>query len=510
MASATTDGDDVVLELIDPSAVQNELRPEKVTSISTSGVESWNLGLLLQSPSVKVRANRNRQVVFTDQLVEQSAYFRGLLCGSFSESSLAHVSIQWNLEALVHVLQFIHGFQLHITSNNFLLILEAALYFGVERLLLECESWFQRMTLAEGQQIPMDTVIEAWNFGLEQGVGFVPELCKGYLARNFVAASRCIDKPCERHLCEALLIWLSNNRRSSQCSSDDSKFDILRKVRIALLPLEFAAGLRRDFSQLGEEAICTILDLMKDSFSIILAALVGDKLDNFRIRLTEYSEVSMQALTSIVRRNPVIANYKGYLFELTQHCILEEVAFGWGFSILSVEELVPLSRLRFCFLQISMPQLRVLRLEWVTPWMTNNDLAVLTKNCPNVVEFSLSGCKLLDSASQEIISNGWPGLTFIHLEGKGIERNFIYQAASKLPLLRKLALDLCDACEGGFDSPSHAERCFLSTVTISRCKSQKCAFDSQTMEAFRSVHKETIVIEWDCKEARTTVVKERI
>ncbi|URE49019.1 BTB POZ domain-containing protein [Musa troglodytarum] len=925
MASATTDGDDVVLELIDPSAVQNELRPEKVTSISTSGVESWNLGLLLQSPSVKVRANRNRQVVFTDQLVEQSAYFRGLLCGSFSESSLAHVSIQWNLEALVHVLQFIHGFQLHITSNNFLLILEAALYFGVERLLLECESWFQRMTLAEGQQIPMDTVIEAWNFGLEQGVGFVPELCKGYLARNFVAASRCIDKPCcyanklqkkawvtssssfpdipydllhsciehplltldsERHLCEALLIWLSNNRRSSQCSSDDSKFDILRKVRIALLPLEFAAGLRRDFSQLGEEAICTILDLMKDSFSIILAALVGDKLDNFRIRLTEYSEkislagcihitalflflmvlpsdldmtakkrmlkiedlycllqkfpmitevdmtvdtspfllakvsvistsidkyrvasttpyaileensllldvakaslenlamsniskltlegrndindldlmkisalcgslsylsikgctmvtdmgiskliskcihikslilsytsfgkssvgvlcsdllstsnftedsnhkysctmafrlqqlhidgckgidqnsisqlmchtymlkilmlrettvtddalydflgsflesldvsetmVSMQALTSIVRRNPgirclkatgctklnqhdtsdlasaVIANYKGYLFELTQHCILEEVAFGWGFSILSVEELVPLSRLRcitiglgaspghhvLCMLpkmcpllesvilifqvisdsifrsiqeslknlkvlrlccclgdltsfacKISMPQLRVLRLEWVTPWMTNNDLAVLTKNCPNVVEFSLSGCKLLDSASQEIISNGWPGLTFIHLEecgkitldgvsflfnciaiedfllrhnGKGIERNFIYQAASKLPLLRKLALDLCDACEGGFDSPSHAERCFLSTVTISRCKSQKCAFDSQTMEAFRSVHKETIVIEWDCKEARTTVVKERI
>lgn len=69
MASATTDGDDVVLELIDPSAVQNELRPEKVTSISTSGVESWNLGLLLQSPSVKVRANRNRQVVFTDQFL---------------------------------------------------------------------------------------------------------------------------------------------------------------------------------------------------------------------------------------------------------------------------------------------------------------------------------------------------------------------------------------------------------------------------------------------------------
>ncbi|RZR77529.1 hypothetical protein BHM03_00002641 [Ensete ventricosum] len=101
-------------------------------------------------------------------------------------------------------------------------------------------------------------------------------------------------------------------------------------------------------------------------------------------------------------------------------------------------------------------------------------------------------------------------LIFREPQGKGIERNFIYEAASKLPLLRKLALDLCDACEGGFDSPSHAERCFLSTVTISRCKSQKCAFDSQTMEAFGSVHKETIVIEWDGKEARTTVVKERL
>lgn len=78
----------------------------------------------------------------------------------------------------------------------------------------------------------------------------------------------------------------------------------------------------------------------------------------------------MQALTSVVRRNPgirclkatgctklnrhdtydlasaVTANYKAYLFELSQHCVLEEVAFGWGFSILSVEELVPLSRLR--------------------------------------------------------------------------------------------------------------------------------------------------------------------
>lgn len=41
--------------------------------------------------------------------------------------------------------------------------------------------------------------------------------------------------------------------------------------------------------------------------------------------------------------------------------------------------------------------LRILRLERVTPWMTNEDLSVLTKNCPLVLEFSLTGCRLLDS-----------------------------------------------------------------------------------------------------------------
>ncbi|KAG6479976.1 hypothetical protein ZIOFF_063453 [Zingiber officinale] len=71
-------------------------------------------------------------------------------------------------------------------------------------------------------------------------------------------------------------------------------------------------------------------------------------------------------------------------------------------------------------------------------------------------------------------------------------------------------LDLCDACEGGFDSPLHAERCFLSAVMISRCKSQKCAFESLAVGSCRSVHKDTIVLEWNCKDARTSVVKERI
>lgn len=50
--------------------------------------------------------------------------------------------------------------------------------------------------------------------------------------------------------------------------------------------------------------------------------------------------------------------------------------------------------------EIGMPMLRILRLEWVTPWMTNRDLVILTQNCSNLVELSLSGCKLLDSGQR--------------------------------------------------------------------------------------------------------------
>lgn len=45
----------------------------------------------------------------------------------------------------------------------------------------------------------------------------------------------------------------------------------------------------------------------------------------------------------------------------------------------------------------SMPSLKKLRLERVTPWMTNADLLILTQNFLNLVELSLLGCKLLTS-----------------------------------------------------------------------------------------------------------------
>ncbi|XP_043697022.1 BTB/POZ domain-containing protein FBL11-like [Telopea speciosissima] len=288
-------------------------------------------------------------------------------------------------------------------------------------------------------------------------------------------------------------------------------------------------------------------------------------------------------------------------FELGRKCMLEEAAFGWGFSPFSlkylgpaikslraiavglgasfghheltllpdtcpmlesvilyfqvisdvivksiVESLKHLKVLVLCYclgdlsslsFHFSMPNLRKLRLERVTPWMKNADLVILTQSCPNLIELSLSGCKNLNSESQKIISNGWPGLISIHLEecgevtvsgvsslfdckaienlllrhnGCGIRRNFIIDAASKMPMLRILALDLCDANEGGFDSPSCADRFSLSIIKIARCKQWRCPFNLQNLDdCRRPLHKETIILEWNSKELRTSLVKER-
>ncbi|PIN16821.1 hypothetical protein CDL12_10523 [Handroanthus impetiginosus] len=288
--------------------------------------------------------------------------------------------------------------------------------------------------------------------------------------------------------------------------------------------------------------------------------------------------------------------------ELGKSCKLEEIELGWGFSFFSLGALKPaiktlrslvvglggslghdglkllptvspmletlilyfqvisdstitdiirtLPHLQFlalcyCFGDISslsftlkMPNLRNLKLERVTPWMTNEGLATLAENCANLVKLTLIGCKFLDSEAQAIISSGWPGLTSLHLEecgeitangvgsllechaleglvlrhnGPGIPRNFIIYAASKLPMLRKISLDTCDARDGDFDIPSFADRYFLSIVKIARCKLQKSTSDMQNMEARRTpVHKETLVLVWNSEKLTRTVVKERL
>lgn len=187
--------------------------------------------------------------------------------------------------------------------------------------------------------------------------------------------------------------------------------------------------------------------------------------------------------------------------------------------------------------RVEMPNLKKLRLERVAAWMKNSDLIILSQSCANMIELSLLGCRFLNSESQKIISSGWPGLISIHLEecgevtsngvealfdcqaledvllrhnGSGIQEGFIGNAVKKLPMLRKMSLDICDAKDSDFDIPEFDDRHFLSHVKIARCKSRRCSFDTQNVRAFSPVHRETLVLVWDSKQLTKTVVKERV
>ncbi|XP_019051481.1 PREDICTED: BTB/POZ domain-containing protein FBL11 isoform X3 [Nelumbo nucifera] len=306
MASTSKDNF-VVLELKDPLVIGAETTQKEIF-ISTSDICTWNLPLILSHESIKVKAERSR-------LIQHSTYFSGLLVGSFSESCLDHVSVYWNLETTVNVLKFIYGCPLDLSFNNFLPLLEGALFFGLDDLLLECKTWFCRTTSTKGLssvQIPLDSIIEIWNFGLDHAIDFLAELCTGYFARNFMWAvscssfsyvpfnllCSCIEHPhltvdSEKHLCEALLGWLTSNVGSMEFSSntEDDYGSILEKVQLNLLPLWFASGKRRNhyFSKLADESTSDIFSLMKDpSMSSCCVLRVSGR--NSRIRLTEYTE----------------------------------------------------------------------------------------------------------------------------------------------------------------------------------------------------------------------------
>ncbi|XP_057951538.1 BTB/POZ domain-containing protein FBL11 isoform X3 [Malania oleifera] len=838
----------VILNCINPHHSEAETTLQEIL-ISTAEVSAWDLPTILACPIVKIQSDRSR-------LIEQSSYFRGLLSGSFSESCLDCISIQWELETFINVLKFMYDCQMDVTTDNFLLLFEGALFFGVEKLLSKCKAWFREITSTKGLcslQIQLDDLIHIWKFGLEHANDFIPELCTGYLARNFMLAISsnsfgnvpykllfsCMKHPhltvdSEKHLCEAILVWIAANR---QCLEDDCT-NILKQIHIGLLPLYFSAGKRRCryFSKFADESIDTILSLTKHP-SVSSLNDFGDGVLRLRIRLTEYSKkldlsgcpqiipgilllsvlpfsyttdpllrkrtqlshmnferldrgqnpvskssfpilsfatvqemdisncprlhleaaiecfcksfpslqilkaayflnfkitslhqllqkfpmlvevdltvdispvipaqvsvlsssgsrmpkvsenflsnedyplefrsfslsgpsssnitkltlegrsdisdsdlqniselcVSLHYLNlkgcisvtdvgisiliksciklhSIVvcdtsfGRNSVLAlcsdipNFPAEHFErkhaswsafklqtlhmggckgvdetslqklLSQTSMLKSICLmgthlvdgallsflGSSLEMLDVSDTMVISdrivknlmeslrhlkvlSLCYCIGDISslslifcMPNLRKLKLERVTPWMTNDDLVLLSKSCANLTELSLLGCTLLNSDSQCIISHGWPGLISISLEncgqitangvaslldckaledlllrhnGPGIHRNFILDAALKMPMLRKISLDLCDASEGDFELPNFADRYFLSTIKIARCK-QKCSVDPLNLEPRRRpVHKETLVLVWNSKNLIRTVVKERV
>lgn len=310
MASSSED-DCVILLCTSSGPVDADFSGEETEEsfISTADILSWDLPSLLRSSTIKIKANRTR-------LIEESTYFCGLLGGSFSESSLNSISIQWNLEAVLNVIRCIYGCRVNITSENFLILFEGALYFGVDSLLSHCKSWFLRVSSSSYPlqiQIRLYDLILIWSFSRRHGIDFFQELCEGYLARNFMSAMSskcfkyvscdllliCVKHPdltveSEMHLADGLLTWLEVNKEKLESSSKAGcgSVDILKQIRSSLLPLWFAAGKRRSyfFSALASQSIESIFSLIELESRGSRNISKDDELDQLRIRLTKYSK----------------------------------------------------------------------------------------------------------------------------------------------------------------------------------------------------------------------------
>ncbi|GJM91777.1 hypothetical protein PR202_ga08187 [Eleusine coracana subsp. coracana] len=230
-------------------------------------------------------------------LIENSSYFRALLAaasgqpsppsfirvisseyltasmGRCSESGREHVQVCCNLEAAVQVLRYLFdpSGSFTITHHNFIPLLEGALFLAVENLLMECERWFSTMSSQTSPQIvPLDFIIQVWYFSQEHGVTFVQDICPGYLAQNFVENM----KPCEQPNKNTL----------------DGQLCLLSKVKICLLPLEFAAGTKIHWLDFGKSIVYTILNLLKNSLQVLSDAIADGTLERYCIRITEYSK----------------------------------------------------------------------------------------------------------------------------------------------------------------------------------------------------------------------------
>ncbi|KAM7464270.1 hypothetical protein LguiA_032391 [Lonicera macranthoides] len=304
-SKADKGGDLVVLRCIEPTTPhQMEANhQEEEILISTADANHWDLSAILTHHQiVKVIVDRNR-------LIEHSSYFYGLLSGNFSESHLQSISIKWNLETFLSILKFMCGCPLAVTSDNFLPLFEGALFFGVDMLLLKCKIWLSEVTSDSGiRSLQLEDLIRIWKFGLDHVNDFIPELCTSCLAKNFMWAMSCnsfgnipydllfsclkhpyLTVHSEKHFSDALLAWLAVN---SEQSANDNCSDILKQIRISLLPLWFAAGKRncRNFSKFADESINAILTLVQHPSTSSMNVLGDGDLCHLRIRLTEYTE----------------------------------------------------------------------------------------------------------------------------------------------------------------------------------------------------------------------------
>ncbi|KAK7844414.1 btb/poz domain-containing protein fbl11, partial [Quercus suber] len=158
--------------------------------------------------------------------------------------------------------------------------------------------------------------------------------------------------------------------------------------------------------------------------------------------------VSAAALAYVVHGNPGLK----CLNAISETVIMNILAYLRNLGVLALCYcLGDISMLSF---SLSMQNLRKLRLERVTPRMTNNDLVILTQNCATLVELSLLGCKLLNSGQESLFVKYSHTLITVSLFSTVV--SFLSEKSSlttNLPMLRKISLDLCDASGGDFDIP---------------------------------------------------------
>ncbi|XP_051148896.1 BTB/POZ domain-containing protein FBL11 isoform X2 [Andrographis paniculata] len=237
------------------SGLNQEPRDSNVIAVSTAEIGTWDLPSLISRSALKVEVDPQR-------LVEQSSYFRGLLGGSFSEARNSSVSIQWEVESFVTVLRVIFGLEIEITVDSYIPLNEAALFFGVDSLLLKCQDWLVKVTSSQGEHQELgfgNDLVCIWKYGVDSSTEFILKLCTGYLAKNFMWALRsnsfkdvpekllcaCIEHPdltveSEKQLCDAILSWITTNTAKPE---GVSRHYLCDKIRTSLLPLWFAAGM---------------------------------------------------------------------------------------------------------------------------------------------------------------------------------------------------------------------------------------------------------------------------
>ncbi|XP_072053144.1 BTB/POZ domain-containing protein FBL11 isoform X2 [Arachis hypogaea] len=294
-SSVVEDDERVILVCTDPDSLEPQTPDQEHLLLTATDILTWDLPNILTFNTLKVHAHRSR-------LIEQSSYFRGLLGRSFSESCLSSITVKWDIGVFIQILKHIYDCSLDVTSENFLPLYEGAFYFGVETLILKCESWFSEVSSPEGFQsarLPMEDMIQIWKFGLEHASDFIVNLCVGCLARNFMWAKHNMFFKRIPH--ELLLssvkhphLTVDSNMEDLECQSkdEDNCYEILKQIRLDLLALWFAAGKRNTshFRQLAEESIASI-------FRLLTIPLMGSQdifgysdLQHLKIRLTEYSK----------------------------------------------------------------------------------------------------------------------------------------------------------------------------------------------------------------------------